>query len=199
MSTPSMALIKLLKVIFLFFALIWVFMIVVSGIYNFHLAYSSHTAKKNDDKWLLTKCSEPDFFIRLKQHTDLCDSITKNAQSNAILFALNQVVSTTHVCGSRSCFEIASDIVNKLGWQAVLLLGIVAVVVAHTTITLLRTYMYSRINRHEGFFSSSKYHNRRYPMLDLDDDYNDDNYEQWGRALRRRVQPSHKLTITENA
>jgi len=194
MSTPSMALLKIFKLVSVGVALIWAFITLVSVFYNFHIAYSSHVAKKNDERWLLKKCSDPDFFINMKQHTDLCESVSKNAQSNAILFALNHVVSNTYICGNRACFDIIAEIVSRLGWQALLLIGIVALVVAHTAISLLRTYLYTRIGvRHpKNFFQN--YGPQRYPVFDIEDDY--DHHELWDGALRKR-RPNGQLAIAE--
>jgi hypothetical protein len=38
----------------------------------FHQTYQSMAAKLESERWLLQQCSDPHFFSRMHQHSDLC-------------------------------------------------------------------------------------------------------------------------------
>jgi hypothetical protein len=43
------------------------------------------------ERWLASKCSQPDFFANLHQHTDLCIHVENNARVGAFMLALRDV------------------------------------------------------------------------------------------------------------
>lgn len=64
---------------------------------------------------------EPEFYSNLRQHTDLCTEVAKNARASLLLTALNSVASQTHACGTVSCLDLIFSIFSKLGWHMGLL------------------------------------------------------------------------------
>jgi hypothetical protein len=43
------------------------------------------------ERWLASKCSQPDFFANMHQHTDLCIHVENNARVGAFMLALRDV------------------------------------------------------------------------------------------------------------
>jgi len=44
-------------------------------VYAFHEAYVFEVGKRNDERWLLLQCADPDFYSNLRQHSDLCTEV----------------------------------------------------------------------------------------------------------------------------
>jgi hypothetical protein len=60
-------------------------LIVCNFIYVLHTEHTTARQRLLDDKWLLGKCGEPDFYMNLKQHTDLCEGVEANARRSILL------------------------------------------------------------------------------------------------------------------
>jgi hypothetical protein len=102
---------------------LWLSTLVVTRVFIFHEAYLAHVSKVADERWLLRQCGDSDFYSNIRQHTDLCESVSLNARSSAILAALNEMAVNTYACGSKSCPAVFQGIFMRLGWQS---LGVVA-------------------------------------------------------------------------
>lgn len=77
MSTPYMAFSVLVRNAVLFFVTVWLGTFAVTRAYALHEAYVSEIGKRNDERWLLQKCSEPDFYSNLRQHSNLCTEVNR--------------------------------------------------------------------------------------------------------------------------
>ena len=55
----------------------------------FQRAYANHVQKMEDDAWLHEQCLIPDFFVRLRQHTSLCEQVRDTFNRPAALVALH--------------------------------------------------------------------------------------------------------------
>lgn len=196
MSTPYIALTKLLKLALVCVMVLWGCAFCIVNIYRFHVAFTMHRNKVKDEEWLLKKCHEPDFFFHMKAHTDICDELHANAARNAVLFALNHLVGNMHVCGGVACTALFADLIKNLGWQAVALIGVAFLVLGNTFIVLLRHYLHGQVERREQRFLRGQYQIdggrggiMRYPMLyEVDDD---------STSMLRRRGGVKKLTIEE--
>ena len=73
--------------------LAWLVSFVVTRIYALHEAYVAEVGKRNDERWLLKQCSDPEFYANLRQHSDLCTEVANNARASLFLRALNKVFS----------------------------------------------------------------------------------------------------------
>ncbi len=75
MSTPSMALSVCLRNALVSFWMLWATTFVVTRLYALHEAYVWEVGKRNDERWLLQQCLDPEFYANLKQHSDLCTEV----------------------------------------------------------------------------------------------------------------------------
>ena len=58
----------------------------------FQRAYSEHLQRLEDDTWLQAQCSDPQFFTRMRQHTDVCEHVRASFQQPAILVGLQACI-----------------------------------------------------------------------------------------------------------
>jgi hypothetical protein len=65
----------------------------------YHKAYTDHMQRLEDDAWLQTQCSDPQFIVRMRQHADVCDRVRATFQQPAFLVGIQAVC-------------------PKLGWEA---------------------------------------------------------------------------------
>ena len=65
----------------------------------YHKAYTDHMQRLEDDAWLQTQCSDPQFIVRMRQHADVCDRVRATFQQPAFLVGIHAVC-------------------PKLGWEA---------------------------------------------------------------------------------
>lgn len=96
------------------FMLIVVLMVVANFLLVLHTEHSAVRQQLRDDAWLLKRCGEPDFYLKLKQHTDLCESVERNARRNVLLHCVTHALRSTHFCGFDSCANIAAAVVQTL-------------------------------------------------------------------------------------
>ena len=118
MSTPAMAFGVGLRNVVVSFWLVWTVTFCISRVFLLHEAYIAESSKRIDERWLLEKCREPEFYSNIRQHTDLCTEVANNARGSLLLSALNSVAARTHACGSTPCLELVYSAVARLGWQA---------------------------------------------------------------------------------
>ena len=117
MSTPAMAFGAGLRSILVSLWLVWSATFVISRLFLLHDAYISEANKRVDEQWLLQKCKEPEFYSNMRQHSDICTEVAKNARSNLLLKALNSVAAQTHACGTTSCLDLIFTMFSRLGWH----------------------------------------------------------------------------------
>jgi hypothetical protein len=66
------------------FWLVWLCTFCISRIFLLHEAYISESNKQADERWLLEKCKEPEFYSNIRQHTDLCTEVANNARASLL-------------------------------------------------------------------------------------------------------------------
>ena len=114
MSTPVQVVLFASKNITLVFILIFGSLVIINFLYALQIEHAAARQKLMDDQWLLEKCGEPDFYMRLKQHTDLCESVEANARRNILLHCVTSALQNTQLCGFASCESIAVKLVDTL-------------------------------------------------------------------------------------
>ena len=114
MSTPVQVVLFASKNITLVFILIFGILVIINFLYALQIEHAAARQKLMDDQWLLEKCGEPDFYMRLKQHTDLCESVEANARRNILLHCVTSALQNTQLCGFASCESIAVKLVDTL-------------------------------------------------------------------------------------
>jgi hypothetical protein len=56
-----------------------------------------------NERWLVDKCKEPEFYSNIRSHSALCDEVTANVKRQHFLLAMNKVFAQTYICGYTSC------------------------------------------------------------------------------------------------
>jgi len=159
MTTPAMAFASCARIVLFSFLSIWIFTLVVSRLWSFHHALQSEFMKRKNESWLVKQCDDPEFYFRLKEHTDLCTTVTSNANSNPFLNALYSMAISTHLCGTSSCTEMLQSLLRKLGWQVVGLLLLLALFSPNILFLIYRSSVYRHLkNQERGLASSSAKH-----------------------------------------
>eukprot|EP00960_Hanusia_phi_P019569 577653-Hanusia_phi.AAC.1 len=70
-------------------AVLWLGMFAFSRVFMFYSEFQGEAARRADDEWLRIKCKDPEFFHKMKQHTDLCLKVEQNGRRSVALVALN--------------------------------------------------------------------------------------------------------------
>jgi hypothetical protein len=94
--------------------IVFTLLIVLNFIYTLHTELTTARQRLMDDQWLLARCGEPDFYMRLKQHTDLCEGVEANARRSILLHSFTAALSSAQLCGFDSCVNIANTVVDTL-------------------------------------------------------------------------------------
>lgn len=80
---------------------------------QFFNEYNKISAKIESEKKLLERCKEPEFFMDLHTHTDVCIAVQNNARIGAFMLALHEVTGASHLEGAVSELALAA---RALGW-----------------------------------------------------------------------------------
>jgi hypothetical protein len=121
---------------------VFISLVICNFLYVLHAEHSTARQRLMDDQWLLKRCGEPDFYIRLKQHTDLCEGVEANARRSILLHSLASALRSTQLCGFDSCTNIAKEMTD-----AIIRGGIITIATAFAilfTLPFLATLMYRR-------------------------------------------------------
>ena len=105
MGTPVQLFVRLSTYLVIAGAVLWGVTLACDRVFALHSIYTSHVAKIKEEEWLRVKCQEPEFFRNLRSHTTLCSEVESNARRSALLFAVNEVMQGTYLCGRMSCTE----------------------------------------------------------------------------------------------
>ena len=62
--------------------------------------------KRANDGWLQDRCKEQEFVHHIRHHIDLCETVERDALTNAYLSAMQLALDGLHLCGSYSCEKI---------------------------------------------------------------------------------------------
>ena len=114
MSTPVHVFISLSRHATMFCMIIFAALFISNFLYVLHLEHSTARQRLLDDSWLLKKCGEPDFYLSLKQHTDLCEGVEANARRSILLHSIASALRSTQLCGFDSCTNIAREIADAV-------------------------------------------------------------------------------------
>jgi len=116
MTTPAMVFSSVLKLMVVSLGVFWSVSFFVSRLFVFYEAYTDYVRVLKDEKWLLDQCAFPEFYTNMRTHTDLCNSVRRNAERSPLLIALNAVAQTAHLCGRYTCTESLAN----AGWPVIL-------------------------------------------------------------------------------
>jgi hypothetical protein len=95
---------------------------ILSRIPTFHRAYTEHQQRLDDDEWLLVQCADPEFFTKMRRHASVCDDVRATFARPTWLVAFQACIPTAPV----------------LGWQEVVLGGLVLLLAPSILLPILR-------------------------------------------------------------
>ena len=110
--------------------------------YTLHSEHATARQRLTDDQWLLKQCGDPDFFMRLKQHTDLCQDVEVNARRSILLHSFSSALRTTQLCGFDSCTNIATALVDTILRGGIITIAIAIAIII--TLPVVSLHMYRR-------------------------------------------------------
>lgn len=94
----------------------------------FHESYLHEYGKLEDERYLLERCKDAEFYSNIRQHTDICTQVYDNSRSSVLLKALNTMAVNTHMCGISPCVDFVQGAIYRIGWQAMGLLALVVLI-----------------------------------------------------------------------
>ena len=157
MSTPAMAFASCARTVLYCVLSIWIFTLTVSRLWALHHSLQFELTRRKNEQWLVKQCDDPEFYFNLKEHTDLCATVISNSNSNLFLNALYSLATSTHLCGVSSCTDMFQSILQRLGWQVVGCIILLALFSPNALFILYRSSMSRHIRHTEnGLMSSSK-------------------------------------------
>ena len=122
--------------------IVFTLLIVLNFIYTLHTELTTARQRLMDDQWLLARCGEPDFYIRLKQHTDLCEGVEANARRSILLHSFASALRTTQLCGFDSCTNIVTAFVDTILRGGIITIAIAIAIII--TLPVVSLHMYRR-------------------------------------------------------
>jgi len=123
----------LLKLMVISLGVFWSVSFLISRLFIFYEAYVDFQGVLKDEEWLRSQCDQPEFYSNMRQHSDLCNDVRRNAERSPVLIALNEVAGTAHLCGRYICVESLAFLSSSAGWP-VLAAIVVTVVLAPTVL-----------------------------------------------------------------
>ena len=126
----------------------------VGRLFIFYESYTEFLSVLKDEEWLRVQCASPEFYSKMRQHTELCSTVILNAERSPVLIALNAVASTAHLCGRHSCID-SLVFLSQSGWPvivtAVALMLIAPAILLRITRMLL-AHHHRAIPHHERYY-----------------------------------------------
>jgi hypothetical protein len=148
MTTPSMAFSVCARNAAAAFVALWLAAMVVTRLYALHEEYVAELGIRDDERWLVERCKEPEFYANLRQHSDLCTRVVNNAHASIALRVLSRVMErSTHLCGDSSCTDAVTGLAARFGWHAVAVLAAAMVLAPNLLLLMLRAAVQRRIVR----------------------------------------------------
>jgi hypothetical protein len=142
MASPVHMLVVMTRHISMICIVILTSLVCCNFLYALQSEHASARQRLMDDQWLLAKCGEPDFYIRLKQHTDLCEGVEANARRSILLHSFASALRSTQLCGYDSCTNIVAMFVDVIIRGGIITIAIAIAIIF--TLPILMTIMYRR-------------------------------------------------------
>ena len=99
------------------FLAVWI----VGRVPVFQKAYSAQLQRQTDNHWLRAQCSEPSFFMHLRQHTDVCFKVRETFDQPPVM------------AGIEACFpEDIREWMPAPGWRGFILACLACVILSPT-------------------------------------------------------------------
>ena len=86
----------------------------------FHQTYQTMVSKLENERWLLDQCSDPHFFSKMHQHSDLCFQVENNARVGAFMLALRHLTQSVLIPDVIAGF---AALLSRLSWPVLAGIG----------------------------------------------------------------------------
>jgi hypothetical protein len=107
-------LVFLTQFVFTLSFVIYCLLIVINFAEMFHFNLTRIHHKRQTDAWLQARCKEQEFVHHIRHHIDLCETVEREALTNAYLVAIQLALDGLHLCGSYSCEKILVAVTESL-------------------------------------------------------------------------------------
>lgn len=94
--------------------LVYCLLIVINFAEMFHTNLTQLHRKRDNDSWLQARCKEQEFVHHIRHHIDLCETVERDALTNAYLVAIQLALDGLHLCGSYSCEKLFVSLTESL-------------------------------------------------------------------------------------
>ena len=139
MTTPAMLFGVIVRGVMVALTAFWVASFLIIRIAIFAEAMQEAKSVQADEAWLLQQCQDPDFYSKMRLHTDLCIQVQRNAERSPVIVALKAVANTAHLCGRHSCGEVLVWL-GEGGWPTLLWMGL-ALLIGNLLLSMLQRFL----------------------------------------------------------
>lgn len=108
-------------------SILWLLTFICDRLFAFHMIYLAAQKRQTHNEWLLERCKDPEFYVNIKYHAEVCNDVEDEALRSLFLYSLKEVTETTHICGSHPCAHYAQAVVD---WVAGLSLPVMIIFIA---------------------------------------------------------------------
>jgi hypothetical protein len=119
---------------------VYCLLIVTNFAEMFHKNLTLLHHKRENDSWLQARCKEQEFVHHIRHHIDLCETVEREALSNAYLIAMQMALDGLHLCGSYSCEKILVRLTESLRLSVYSWIASVSVVLVLLPLCVLPLY-----------------------------------------------------------
>jgi hypothetical protein len=119
---------------------VYCLLIVTNFAEMFHKNLTLLHHKRQNDAWLQARCKEQEFVHHIRHHIDLCETVEREALSNAYLIAMQMALDGLHLCGSYSCEKIVVALSESLRVSVYTWIASLAVVLVLLPLCVLPLY-----------------------------------------------------------
>jgi hypothetical protein len=95
----------------------------INQLCQFHQIFQATSARLESERWLLSQCSDPNFFSKMHLHTDLCFTVENNARVGVFMLSLREF---THLLLTSELFcRLGAGWIHSLfSWPVAMCVGL---------------------------------------------------------------------------
>jgi hypothetical protein len=170
---------------------VYCLLIVINFAEMFHTNLTRIHNKRENDGWLQARCKEQEFVHHIRHHIDLCETVEREALTNAYLVAIQLALDGLHLCGSYSCEKILISITLSLKLSIYTWIASITIILIMLPVCVLPLYRKWQRNLllHENHLAN----NALVPSIYIRDESNN----MHNIPFRAHTQPSPSHFITE--
>lgn len=133
--------------------LAWTLMFVVTRTHMLQLEHGRLLKQRLDEQWLVARCQDDEFYHNMRQHSELCDTVSDNQHDSVLLHALRRVIEQSYLCGYEPCLSLFEGAVRAVLRQGAPMLGMLALL-----LVLLPSVCFPLWRRQMNVLADRRYH-----------------------------------------